>query len=103
MRLFRLLSTAALLTSVAGAAFAAGVAPLAPQFVSVAGRDAVIYYTDTAAGYEVVVTFAANKPDDGASMRAVTTLLAGQQSTLSVGGDVNTNRRPSPSAATATA
>src|SRR3954454_4567883 len=90
MRLFRLLSTAALLTSVAGAAFAGGVAPLAPQFVSIAGRDAVIYYTDTAAGYEVVVTFAANKPDDGASMRSVATLLPGQQSTLSVGGDVNT-------------
>jgi len=90
MRRFGLLSSVLLFTSVAGSAFAAGVAPLAPQFVSVGGRDAVVYYTDGPAGYEVVVTFAANQPDDGASMRSVTTLLPGQQATLSLGGDVNT-------------
>jgi hypothetical protein len=87
MRRFGLLSSALLLTCGAGTAFADGPAP---QFASVGGRDAVLFYTDTPSGYQVVITFAANKPDDGTSMRSVVTLLPGQQSTLSVGGDVNT-------------
>lgn len=82
-------STVVLLSTLAGAASAADLAPLAPQFVSVGGRDTVLFYTETPVGYRVVVTVAANKPDDGTSMRSVVTLQPGQQATLSMGGDVN--------------
>src|SRR4051794_13797113 len=42
-------TTALLLTTLAGvaAASAAGLQPLEPQFVSVGGRDTVLYYTNT--------------------------------------------------------
>jgi len=84
-------TAALLLTTLAGmgAAAAAGLAPLEPQSVSVGGRDAVLYYTASPKGYEVVVTFAANSPDNGVSMRSVTTLAPGQESTLSIGSDAN--------------
>jgi len=90
MRRSVLSTTALLLTTLAGVAAgsAAGLQPLEPQFVSVGGRDTVLYYTNTPMGYEVVVTFAANTPDNGMSMRSVTTLAPGQQSTLSIGGGV---------------
>jgi len=92
MRRSVLSTTALLLTTLAGlaSASAGGLRPLEPEFVSVGGRDTVIYYTNTPMGYEVVVTFAANTPDNGASMRTVTTLAPGQQSSVSIGGDVNT-------------
>src|SRR4051794_12883303 len=43
-----------------GSASAGSLGPLTPQCVSVGDRDAVLYYVETQAGYEVVVTFAAN-------------------------------------------
>src|SRR4051794_19926597 len=84
-------TTALVLTTLAGlgAAAAAGLAPLEAQSVSVGGRNAVLYYTNSPAGYEVVVTFAANSPDNGESMRSVTTLAPGQESTLSIGNDAS--------------
>ena len=68
-----------------GSASSADLGPLTPQVFSVGDRNAVLYYAETQAGYEVVVTFAANAPDDGTSMRSVVTLMPGQQSTLSLG------------------
>jgi hypothetical protein len=87
MRRSPLLIAAPFLAGLAGmgSASAADLGPLTPQFVSVGGRNAVLYYAETQAGYEVVVTFAANAPDDGTSMRSVVTLTPGQQSTLSLG------------------
>jgi hypothetical protein len=88
MRRSALLTVGPLLAGLAGmgSASAADLGPLTPQFVSVGNRNAVLYYAETQAGYEVVVTFAANAPDDGTSMRSVVTLTPGQQSTLSLGG-----------------
>ena len=87
MRRSVLLTAASLTVGLAGlgSASAADLGPLTPQFVSVGGRNAVLYYTESQAGYEVVVTFAASAPDDGTSMRSVVTLTPGQQSTLSLG------------------
>lgn len=85
MRLF-LLAAASLV--LAQSAFAANLAPMEPRFVDVGERNAVVYYTDTAEGFEVVVTIAANSPDDGTSIRSVVTLAPGQQTRLSLGGSV---------------
>ncbi|HYZ63602.1 MAG TPA: hypothetical protein VE650_14220 [Acetobacteraceae bacterium] len=87
MRRSALLIAAPVLAGLAGigSGSAAELTPLTPQFVSIGDRNAVLYYTATQGGYEVVVTFAANAPDDGTSMRSVVTLMPGQQSTLSLG------------------
>ena len=47
------------------------IAPAEPAFVEIGTRQAVVYYVPSAGGYRVVVTFAANNPDDGSSMRSV--------------------------------
>jgi hypothetical protein len=65
-------------------------APLQPALVAVGDRDAVVYYVVRSDGYEVVVTFAANSPDDGSSMRSTVLLQPGQREELSLGGPAAT-------------
>lgn len=81
-----ILSAALMLVS--GHAMAADLRPMEPHQVRIGDRDAVVLYTDTPAGYNVMVTFAAASPDDGTSMRSSATLLPGQQTELSLGGSV---------------
>jgi hypothetical protein len=64
--------------------------PTEARHVTIGEREAIIYYVAKPAEFEVVVTFAANSPDNGVSMRSVFNLRPGQQGTLSIGGAVNT-------------
>lgn len=80
-----LIAAPALAALEAAPGISGGLRPMQPRFVAVGGRDAVVYYTEKAQEYEVVVTFAANTPDDGQSMRTVATLAPGQRYVLSVG------------------
>jgi hypothetical protein len=48
--------------------------PLKPYYAASGKRSAVIDYAEDADGYRVIVTFAADQPDTGASMRSVAPL-----------------------------
>jgi hypothetical protein len=64
--------------------------PMEARRVNIGEREATVYYVARPTDFEVVITFAANSPDNGVSMRSVVSLRPGQQTTLSVGGDAST-------------
>jgi hypothetical protein len=65
--------------------------PMEARHVNIGERAAVVYYVVRPTDFEVVITFAANSPDNGVSMRSIVNLRPGQHTTISIGGDVNTS------------
>jgi hypothetical protein len=86
---FAMLAAASSLPASAGSP-GGTLSPMEARHVNIGEREAVVYYVARATDFEVVITFAANSPDNGVSMRSVVSLRPGQQTSLSIGGDAKT-------------
>jgi hypothetical protein len=86
---FALLASASSLPTIA-ASPGGTLSPMEARHVRIGEREAIVYYVVRPTDFQVVITFAANSPDNGVSMRSVVNLRPGQQTTLSIGGDANT-------------